>query len=185
MVSEHVINPQIVSVNPDVIAQDYVGNVIITGSETSWSDGVETVSFVMHDNSAVAFQPVSFTVNTDTEIDAEMPSLLNQQVGVYDVYVDDLVLENGLTLTVVNAIAGNENNKEIVLYPNPAADFITVKNYKNAGLKIFDISGKLLMEIANTTGSQKIDLKNLDKGIYFMILTKNGNKPVKKLFVKK
>jgi len=184
-VSEFVLNPQITGVSPNTVSQDYVGDVIISGSQTSWNDGVEVVSFRLHDDNTVAFDASSFVVNSDVEIDAVMPPLLDQQIGVYDVFVDDLMLENGFTLTITDAIADNELSDQIKVYPNPAVSYIFVEGYEGAELQILDMSGRVFKTVTNITANQKIDLSNLNAGLYVVMLSKEGEKAVKKFIVQK
>ncbi len=184
-VSEHVANPQITSVEPNTVAQDYVGDVVITGSETSWTDGVSDVYFMLHDSNSVSFDAASFVVNSDVEITATMPSLLSQQVGVYDLYVDDLVMENALTVTVIDAIADNSLSSTINVFPNPAANFITVEGLEGATLKIVDLSGRVYQSVNNIGFKQKVSVTGLSDGIYFVLLTKENQNAVKKFVVRR
>lgn len=56
----------------------------------------------------------------------------------------------------------------LVIYPNPANEFITVScgtNWQNMNLKINDIYGKLVL-CENVPGRSRISIKHLSKGIY-------------------
>ena len=67
---------------------------------------------------------------------------------------------------------------EIQIYPNPAKDFITIKNEKteNLSYQIFDISGKLIVS-GKSKSNEKIYIKTLEKGNYFLqIQNENGQK---------
>ncbi len=184
-VSEHVANPQITEVEPNIVAKDYVGSVIIMGEETTWSEGVSSVHFELHDNNAVSFDAASFVVVSDIEITAEMPSLLNQQTGVYDLFVDDLMMGNALTVTIVDAITDNSLTNSVSVYPNPSVDYITVKGVEGASLQIVDLSGKVFQSIDNIGLMQTVSVKELSSGIYFLFLTKENQQAVKKFVVKK
>ena len=182
-VSEHVLNPQITEVDPNIVDQDYEGHVMITGNETSWSDGVELVSFVLHDDNNVSFDAASFTVSSNTLIDAVLPSLVDQQVGIYDVYVDDLMLENGFTITVVDGIADNNLNSIITIYPNPSTEYISIGGVENAELKIIDVSGKVYLTRNNIHSNEQISLNDLKAGIYIALITLDGKSAVKKFII--
>ena len=183
-VSEHVANPQIVGVDPNIVAQDYVGNTLITGNETTWDEGVTLVSFVLHDNASISFDAASFTVNSNTEIDAVLPSLTDQTVGLYDVHVDDLVLENGFTLTVIDAIANIDFSNNINIYPNPATDKLTVNGIEGADIQIIDISGRVYFTKQNINAIERVNVSNLNPGLYVVIITKEGKNAIKKFIVK-
>lgn len=183
-VSEHVVNPQITGVIPDMIAQTYVGDVVISGNDTEWSGGVSLIKFKLHDNSSISFEAASFVVNSDTQITATMPSLENQQVGVYDLLVDNLMMENALTITIDDAVAENNLNSIITVFPNPSVNYITVKGLEGATLKIVDLSGRVFKIIDNIKLLQNVSVKDLNSGIYFAVLTKGETHVVKKFIVK-
>ncbi|WP_312075633.1 BspA family leucine-rich repeat surface protein [Chryseobacterium sp.] len=72
---------------------------------------------------------------------------------------------------------------EIIIYPNPATDFIYVKNLKNTeNYQIFDLSGRLILK--GNFDDEKIDIRSLEKGNYILqIKTKDDVKNLK--FIKK
>lgn len=69
------------------------------------------------------------------------------------------------------------------IYPNPATDFIYLKNFKALeSFKIFDYSGRILMQ--NIFKNYEIDIRTLKKGNYILQLkTKNAIESFK--FIKK
>jgi Secretion system C-terminal sorting domain len=84
------------------------------------------------------------------------------------------------------------NRFPLEIYPNPAKSFLAIRLPLSADrteLKIFDVSGKLIKEIASTTmlprndrnGEIKVSLKGINPGIYFLRL---GNEVIKFLVVK-
>lgn len=81
----------------------------------------------------------------------------------------------------VQLLSTNELNTNIdfSVYPNPATDFIYVKNYKEAeSYMIFDVLGRIVLQ-ANLN-QEKIDIKSLEKGNYILQLkTKNNIKTFK------
>ncbi|MEO0092033.1 MAG: YCF48-related protein [candidate division WOR-3 bacterium] len=68
------------------------------------------------------------------------------------------------------------------IYPNPAKTFLNINcpiTTNNSTLKIFDISGKLIKEIKINQPENKISLRDLDAGIYYLQL----NKTIKKITI--
>ncbi len=57
---------------------------------------------------------------------------------------------------------------ELVVYPNPAKDFIYVKGKQTSTIKIIDIRGKVLFKYKADKDITKINLQALPKGIYFI-----------------
>jgi plastocyanin len=94
------------------------------------------------------------------------------------------VAEHGMKGTiVVNSITGiNDIRKDarVKVFPNPAKDFITYQTIGNSTIneiRILDISGKTVKIIQKPEISDdqiKIDIGNLNQGIYF-ILVKSEN----------
>lgn len=75
------------------------------------------------------------------------------------------------------------NNINIELYPNPATDYITVK-FQNK-LNVDDFEFKIYSLIGNQFNSDservsdrelKIDLKNISKGIFFLIINEKNDR---------
>jgi hypothetical protein len=94
-----------------------------------------------------------------------------------------------------NATFGFDNTKtsstltaeidNLILYPNPANHLITVKHINFIkDLSIFDITGRKLFTSATLHSNEaKINISDLEKGVYFVELTTTTSKAVKK-FVK-
>lgn len=77
----------------------------------------------------------------------------------------------------------NTNRDDIQVYPNPATDFITIKNTgteKISKVSIFAMTGELVLSGTET----KIDVRNLSAGNYMIEIISDKNKYVNK-FIKK
>ncbi len=64
------------------------------------------------------------------------------------------------------------SNFDLNIFPNPSSDFINVNfknNNQNLAISLFDLNGKMLFQqnSFNRT-SEKIDVSNLEKGIYYL-----------------
>ncbi|SHL75982.1 BspA family leucine-rich repeat surface protein [Chryseobacterium polytrichastri] len=72
---------------------------------------------------------------------------------------------------------------DITIYPNPANDFIYVKNLKgNSTYKIFDLSGRIIQQ--DILNDEKINVSNLMSGNYILqIISKDKTQTLK--FIKK
>jgi hypothetical protein len=73
------------------------------------------------------------------------------------------------------------------VYPNPAHLFITVSRSGNTGgaslMTITDITGKTILGNPLTQDKQKFDISNLARGIYFVTVTSDNQKLVRKLVI--
>ncbi len=84
------------------------------------------------------------------------------------VYIDDVsIIAKDATPNEVTLISNN-----ISIYPNPAKDYFILKGNKGNVIKIFNVNGSLLMSRILTSSFEKIDINNLNSGIYFI---KEGN----------
>ncbi len=90
----------------------------------------------------------------------------------------DLDSFNG-TVSDFNTMIGtaNINNPTVntlYCYPNPTTRMVYLKNDNNnfISAKVFDINGRLLFTV-DVKNQPEIDLKNLEKGIYFIKATNN------------
>jgi plastocyanin len=93
---------------------------------------------------------------------------------------------------VVNAITGIEDFQEKKLekvYPNPAGDYIIYQTNRNLSIqeiRILDIIGKVVLVVYKpelSNGQVRINIENLNKGMYF-ILVKSEGEIVSKKFLK-
>ncbi len=83
-----------------------------------------------------------------------------------------------------NSALNIENiSNNIDIYPNPANDFIFIRNSENIkSISISDISGKIISENEYKNSNEiSIDISKMAKGIYFIKLTDNKNIFTKKI----
>jgi len=94
-------------------------------------------------------------------------------------HTDTMIQTIDITITNINSI----DNNEIIIYPNPATKYINVKYVGQAQLKIIDTRGNIIIS-DKINNSKKIDISNLNKGLYFIELQNQKGIVVKKLSVK-
>jgi hypothetical protein len=142
-------------------------------------------------NVAGGTPPYSYVWNTTP------PQFLNTATeltsGTYTVTVTDA---SGCSATfefnVPNSVGVKDiNNEEFEVFPNPTKNILYLKSNSNANattnISIVDVSGKMVLnEKTNLQGKnlQTIDLSELPRGVYFLLLTRDNlriNKKVIKL----
>lgn len=77
-------------------------------------------------------------------------------------------------------------NKDIQIYPNPAADRVNIQNFKEVidYVSIYDNSGKLVEQKRANKSYNQIDVSQLPVGTYLMVATlENGKSISKKLLI--
>lgn len=85
-------------------------------------------------------------------------------------------------LTVDSLITNININSTI--YPNPASEYFTVSTHQKSTLKLFDIKGLLILDLEyNSFSNQKINISNLDKGIYIAQLTSEKGRETRKIIL--
>jgi hypothetical protein len=93
--------------------------------------------------------------------------------------IDNLVVE-GTTLNTTEY-----ELEQIAVFPNPSNDIfnIRVQNLPNYELIVRDVTGKLLLEVSNTTGASnyKLDLSEFASGMYLLDIESNNKRITKKL----
>ena len=72
-------------------------------------------------------------------------------------------------------------NDNVAIYPNPATDQVTIEGIPNSTLRIFDITGKMIMTTTIQDNQETINISYLNSGIYFLELQDENTKTVKKL----
>jgi len=87
--------------------------------------------------------------------------------------------------TVVTVALGQLNDKEVHIYPNPAATQITIDGAASCTLSLFDVVGTKVYEIAALSPRHTLDVSALPKGLYFIHLYQpsTGERMVRKLRV--
>lgn len=99
--------------------------------------------------------------------------------------------QHNMTLTVLNcsdicsAGISDPEPDDILLYPNPAHDELTINCTRNTYncATLTDITGKTISSTALHNGQQTMDIKGLAAGIYYVILKGNNGTAVKRITI--
>lgn len=127
-------------------------------------------------------------VDNFERVDIENPS------GTYTITVDHkgslqggsqdytLIVSGGSVLGVEDI--DNANNS-FEIYPNPVSDFLKIKStsdLNNAQVYVFNVNGQLVKS-TELDNSNTLNVQDLEKGNYVIVINQNGEKQVKK-FIK-
>jgi hypothetical protein len=102
-------------------------------------------------------------------------------------------LDCSFTLSVNDTTLGIDDytitEANIVIYPNPASDKITLKNTSNVRLikaMISDVNGRIIesIDLDDMVTDKDITIKNLSNGVYFIRVVSTNNVVVKQLIKK-
>lgn len=112
-----------------------------------------------------------------TEIPDSMGFIFVSSFDGFNPIVGSILFLDDLQFTY-NGVGLNEitDQEKIIVYPNPAKDFIQIINSnENSILRIYDLTGKLCVEQKRINEQTKFKLENLNEGIYFVVITDKKN----------
>ncbi len=93
-------------------------------------------------------------------------------------------LDNLRFLPATVSVADNSLEREVNIYPNPATDELYVSTELDiSGIEVLDVAGKTMMT-TRTLEDRRVDVSQLQNGMYFILLKTSDNQYVKKRFVK-
>ncbi len=153
--------------------QDYVGS----------RQDATAYSIEMKDNTGNMFEGYS------TILDPSVNKVISPfAIVLYDGDVITMKINGEVVATYVVGtvdIEKIEDKIDMVIYPNPTTDYISIKNNFTGldKLEILDITGKNVLTKNNCEGNN-IDISNLKSGVYNIIITSDNKTYVNK-FVKK
>lgn len=78
---------------------------------------------------------------------------------------------NNTACVAVTRVVSNLNEniaKAISVYPNPANNVLNVANAENENIEIYNMLGKLVVNVNNASANQNIDISKLSNGTYFV-----------------
>ncbi|MDD4149269.1 MAG: T9SS type A sorting domain-containing protein [Bacteroidales bacterium] len=179
--------PSLVSINPNSAGAGQTLNVTITGVNTNFSAGNGTyVDFGLSQGSSTVVIN-SIDILSNTSILANITVSSEAYLGYYDVYtynyVDGyLILSDGFHVGA-NDVEFLENDNLISIYPNPATDqvFLSVSDFRNTTVKIFNTQGQLCKSQALQSNQTEIKIANLPKGMYLLQIKSPTKVEVRKL----
>lgn len=101
-----------------------------------------------------------------------------------------LVSEGFINSSILNASLSNNEYKQegLSIYPNPTVDFLNVSysSIKSRHYQVFNTLGQKIIETHLQGKTDNIDVRNLSKGIYFLVIQNKENNQFQKLkFIKK
>ncbi|MCK5906583.1 MAG: T9SS type A sorting domain-containing protein, partial [Flavobacteriales bacterium] len=76
------------------------------------------------------------------------------------------------------------NFKDVEVYPNPASDYFTIVTNEKIEFSLINNLGQVIIS-KPLSGKSKVDISNLNSGIYFIqLIDKNGNNNTRKFIIK-
>ena len=128
------------------------------------------------------------TVGTTVTLQAGTNTIQATAIGSSGANIDHLVVsEESQNLMLANAPANARFGPEVIVYPNPAEDFITIANgmaTEATEYQIIDLSGRQMapIRLENNGGSSQLDVSQLKNGWYILMI-RNEQQVVYKKFI--
>lgn len=181
--------PKLVYVSPGYGVNGQTLDVIITGSRTHFTKGIN-VNFYPQTTSTGGVYVNSFMVLNDSVLNCKVTidsitKFAAFNVSTFNSTDGNLYLYNTFSVvpTGINEMPLNPQN--VQLYPNPNMGSFTIHtSISILSYEVYDISGKLLYK--NETDSEKnnVDLEfQLEKGCYYIKLNAEKNSTIKKFVI--
>ncbi|WDF45936.1 T9SS type A sorting domain-containing protein [Chryseobacterium sp. KACC 21268] len=179
----------------------YNGNVINNAEFSPYKNGVivATSNFMDGTGDGYAYPPsqVRIVYSKDfgqawTEISPEDLNYLfsesasidftpDEKVDVYISTSDLGLIQYKINLQTLSVDINILSNSDLVIYPNPTSDYVTVLNENVKDINVFDFNGRSVLR----SSSKKVDLSNLPRGVYILNATLNNGKSISKKVVRK
>jgi len=94
----------------------------------------------------------------------------------------DMEIENNFTLSFTTGVLGtDEIDNDVIVFPNPAQDVISISNVSNSSIYIYSILGNLIFSTENKENTCTIDISKYKQGNY-IIKIKYDDKIISKKF---
>ena len=142
-----------------VVTFDRINNIKLIASGMGDQNGENIIVVNVDSNKSVNYDLICLS-DTNLSCLGELTDYLN---------VDSLITNININSTI---------------YPNPASEYFTVSTQQKSTLKLFDIKGLLILDLEyNSFSNQKINISNLDKGIYIAQLTSEKGRETMKIIL--
>ncbi len=73
---------------------------------------------------------------------------------------------------------------EVIIYPNPADNVVTIANARGADLEITDLQGRLIRQIVNLPENAQVSVYDLEPGVYLFNINKGDRILTRKVSVR-
>ncbi|MCL2596494.1 MAG: choice-of-anchor J domain-containing protein, partial [Paludibacter sp.] len=129
----------------------------------------------------------TLTSNVWKEVSIDLSAYAGQTIYIafvhnnsHDVYIITL---DDISVTVTTGL-NNNTTGNISVYPNPVSSTFVITNAAGSKAKIYDVSGKTVLELPVQDAYQTVDISNVSAGVYFLDLQSQTSKSTVKLIKK-
>ena len=162
----------------------YAGATIGTGTSTEFNGVIFESSDGINWNYSVVEKSINAIASNDYEQFMDFTGGTNLMKKTFAVGNSGYLITNH---TIQNLSINESDIFDVEIYPNPAIDQITIEmeDENSWDIEILDNSMKeMRVDIYSSSSKKKINISTLPTGIYYIILTKEGQKITKKVVKK-
>jgi hypothetical protein len=159
--------PSLISIVPNFAAQGELVVVTIAGENTFWEGTSPDVYFEFTGGSSSTIEAQSVSVLNNTTLTAVFDIPWAGEVGLYDVFVNSTIMENGFTVTLLESV-NSINISSLHVYPNPAVDRLWLNTSEPASVRLIDLNGQVILDEKFIAGSTPLFVSQFKRGIYLL-----------------
>ena len=174
---------QIISINPDYAFQGDFETVEIVTTGTLFGQQSPTISMSCHAAPLETLNAINLNVVNDTTIEATFGFPSNTTVGLWDVHVNSMTVENGFTVQLYTAIPESNGSANLAVFPNPFSDYLNINASAQINkVDLIDLLGNKMILPDHYLVDKKLKTAHLSPGIYILrVVFENGEVMVRKL----
>lgn len=161
--------------NIDAFGQDVIVN---------YQDGDAFISFVNYNEAESTFE---FNLEVTADSDVRMSDAIILAGNINEVVSSTLSIDE-ISLTA-NASTSSDNleNKSMSIFPNPAKNVINISfdQAMSREVKLISLSGQSFGEIESKDASLRLDVADMNDGIYFLHVNSSAGSQIQKILIQK
>jgi hypothetical protein len=159
--------PSLISIVPNIAIQGEIVVVTITAENTFWEGTSPDVYLEFTGGSSATIEAQTVSVVNNNSLTASFNIPLAAEVGLYDVFVNDVILQNGFTVSLFESINSVSNNA-LQVYPNPAVDRLWLNITESATIRLIDLNGQVILDESLPIGLTPILVSQYKRGVYLL-----------------
>lgn len=122
--------------------------------------------------------------NTSFNIEKVLKIKIYFNYSVYGEKGSGYFIFNPIEMKIPSASSKSLTQNNLIIYPNPVSDFLTLENTDGSLLTIYDNMGRLVLKKElKQMGTEKLNVSFLKRGIYYLRIS-NDNQTYKSEFIK-
>jgi hypothetical protein len=101
--------------------------------------------------------------------------------NIYSSGIQHAIIDAKFSTT--NLSSDNNEGNVLAVYPNPASDVLNINTHDNARVNVYAVTGELV--IAENISDSRLNIENLNAGVYMIEIITENNKLTERLVVTK